>query len=89
MFHLYQINVNKNRDQLIKYLRSKNIDAKIHYPIPIHLQKAAKFLNYKKGDFPMAEKMAKTSVSLPVHEYIKKKDLTYMANAINNFYGLV
>ena len=37
----------------------------------------------------MAEKMAKTSVSLPVHEYIKKKDLTYMANAINNFYGLV
>ena len=89
VFHLYQINVNKNRDQLIKYLRSKNIDAKIHYPIPIHLQKAAKFLNYKKGDFPMAEKMAKTSVSLPVHEYIKKKDLTYMANAINNFYGLV
>ena len=88
VFHLYQVNVTKNRDQLIKYLKSKNIDAKVHYPIPIHLQKAAKFLKYKKGDFPVAEFMAKTSVSLPVHEYINSKDVLHMASTINNFYNV-
>ena len=88
VFHLYQINVKKNRDQLIKYLKSKNIDAKVHYPIPVHLQKAAKFLKYKKGDFPVAEFMAKTSVSLPVHEYINSKDVLHMAGTINNFYNV-
>ena len=61
---MYQINV-KDRDKLINFLVKKNIDAKVHYPIPIHLQKAAKSLKYKKGDFPVAERMANTSVSLP------------------------
>ena len=44
VFHLYHINV-KKRDALKKFLIKKDIDAKIHYPIPIHLQKAAKYLN--------------------------------------------
>ncbi len=86
VFHLYQVNVKTKRDQLIKFLKSKNIDAKIHYPIPIHLQKAAKFLKYKRGDFPVAEKIAKTTVSFPVHEFIKRKDLKYMCSMINKFY---
>jgi aminotransferase EvaB len=61
VFHLYHINVN-NRDKLQKYLIKNNIDAKVHYPIPVHLQKAAKYLKYKKGDFPIAEKLANTSL---------------------------
>ena len=65
---------------------SNNIDAKVHYPIPIHLQKAAKFLKYKKGDFPIAEKIANTSISLPVHEYVTKKQLIHIANTINKFF---
>ena len=85
VFHLYQINV-KNRDQLQKYLIKNGVDAKVHYPIPIHLQPAAKYLKYKRGDFPIAEKMADTSLSLPVHEFIKVNDIKYVANLINNFY---
>tara|TARA_E500000178_G_C16561153_1_gene547378 strand:- start:46 stop:609 length:564 start_codon:yes stop_codon:yes gene_type:complete len=85
VFHLYHINV-KKRDALKKYLIKKDIDAKVHYPIPIHLQKAAKYLKYKKGDFPVAEKMAKTSLSLPVHEFIDRKHVEYMAQEIHNFY---
>ena len=50
VFHIYVIQVEK-RDQLKKYLISKGIDAKVHYPIPLHLQPAAKILGYKKGDF--------------------------------------
>ena len=72
VFHLYQINI-EERNSLQKYLIKNNIDAKVHYPTPMHLQPAAKYLNYKKGDFPMAEKLAKTTLSLPVHEFINKK----------------
>ncbi len=85
VFHLYHINV-KKRDKLKKYLIKNNIDAKVHYPIPIHLQKAAKFLKYKKGDFPVAEKLANTSLSLPVHEFIKKNHIKHVVNTIQKFY---
>ncbi len=86
VFHLYQINV-KKRDQLQKYLVKKNIDAKIHYPTPIHLQPASRFLKHKKGDFPIAEMLAKTTLSLPVHEFITNKDIKKMATLINKFYS--
>jgi len=86
VFHLYHINVEK-RDLLQKYLIKHNIDAKVHYPVPIHLQKAARYLKYKKGDFPIAEEMASTSLSLPVHEFISHKHVKYMANVIDNFYS--
>ena len=42
---------------------------------------------YKRGDYPLAEKMANTSISLPVHEFIKKNDIKYVANLINKFYS--
>ena len=51
-----------------------------------NIQPAAKYLKYKRGDFPIAEKMANTSLSLPVHEFIKGNDIKYVANLINNFY---
>ena len=70
-----------------KYLVKKNIDAKIHYPTPIHLQPASRFLKHKKGDFPKAEMLAKTTLSLPVHEFITNKDIKKMATLINKFYS--
>lgn len=85
VFHLYQINTEK-RDELIKYLIKKNIDAKVHYPIPIHLQKAAKYLKHKKGDFPIAEKLAKTSISLPVHEFVTSSQIKFIAESIKHFF---
>jgi len=58
----------------------------VHYPIPLHLQPAAKFLKYKHGDFPIAERMANTSLSLPVHEFIKEKDIKFVVDLIDKFY---
>ena len=77
VFHLYEFRLKnqKVRDLLLKKLIRNGIDAKIHYPTPMHLQPAAKYLNYKKGDFPKAEIIAKTTISLPVHEYISNKEL--------------
>ena len=86
VFHLYHINV-KNRDKLQEFLINNSVDAKVHYPIPIHLQPAAKYLKHKRGDFPLAEKMANTSISLPVHEFIKENDIKYVVNLINKFYS--
>ena len=88
VFHLYEFRVTntKLRNKLVKYLMSRGIDAKIHYPIPMHLQPAAKKFGYKKGDFPVTEKISQSTISLPVHEFLKKKDLDYIIKCITNFF---
>ena len=73
----------KIRDKTIKFLIKNGVDAKIHYPTSMHLQPAAKKYGYKKGDFPVAEKLSQTSISLPVHEYITKKNLIHIINLIS------
>ncbi len=85
VFHLYTFTA-KNRDGLADYLKSKGIDAKVHYPIPMHLQPAAAIYGYKKGDFPMAEKLSNSCISLPAHEFIKHDQITYTTELIKDFY---
>jgi dTDP-4-amino-4,6-dideoxygalactose transaminase len=65
IYHLYVIRV-ENREQLQKQLAKANIGTGIHYPIPLHLQKAYSGLGYKQGDFPVSEKVASEIVSLPM-----------------------
>ena len=65
VYHLYVIRV-ENRDQFQKHLAKVNIGTGIHYPIPLHLQKAYSGLGYKQGDFPVSEKVASEIVSLPM-----------------------
>tara|TARA_B100001057_G_scaffold494014_1_gene589691 strand:- start:10484 stop:11629 length:1146 start_codon:yes stop_codon:yes gene_type:complete len=86
VFHLYQFYC-KKRDELNNYLRKNKIDSKIHYPIPLHLHDAAKKLNHKRGDYPNAERFSKNIISLPVHEFVTKKDLDLMIGKIRNFYN--
>ena len=85
VFHLYMFKA-KSRDQLADFLKSNGVDAKIHYPIPMHLQPAAKYLNYKYGDFPKAEYLAENSISLPVHEYVNEVQIHRMIELIKDFY---
>lgn len=84
--HLYCIRV-KERDLLQKYLISQGIDAKVHYPIPMHLQPAAAKYGYKIGDFPICESICETVLSLPVHEFISPEDQAYVAHHIGEFYA--
>lgn len=86
VFHLYQINC-EDRDALLKHLNDQGIDAKVHYPVPMHLQPAAAEWAYKKGDFPKAEYIAASTLSLPVHEYIAEQDLMFIAEQIRRFYA--
>jgi dTDP-4-amino-4,6-dideoxygalactose transaminase len=66
VYHMYVIRV-EDRDALIAKLAADNIGAGIHYPIPLHLQKAYAHLGYKEGDFPISERLAKEIVSLPMY----------------------
>lgn len=87
IYHLYVIK-SKNRDALQKYLLEKGIQTQIHYPIPIHLQPAYKELGLKKGSFPVAEKLAKEIISLPIFTELTKKEIQYTVKQIGNFYQL-
>ena len=72
----------KKRDELQEYLKSKGIGTLIHYPLPIHLQDAYKHLGYKKGDFPLAEKMANEVLSLPMWAGLKKEEVEIICNIL-------
>lgn len=76
----------EERDELLKYLNKNDIEAKIHYPIPLHLQKAAKKLNFKVGSFPKSEVQASKLLTLPVHQYLNSKHMFYMIDKIKKFY---
>ncbi len=85
-YHTFVIQVDK-RDQLKKFLKNKGIDTAIHYPVPIHLQSASKFLNLKNGSFPNAEIQAKRILTLPINQFLKKKEIIYICKQINRFYS--
>ena len=89
VFHLYEFRVSNNnlRNKIVKYLIKNKIDAKIHYPIPMHLQPASKKYGYKKGDFPVTERLSKTSISLPVHEFISKEEISFTCSLIKEFFS--
>jgi dTDP-4-amino-4,6-dideoxygalactose transaminase len=65
VYHLYPVCV-RNRDQVMKQLAAAGIGTGIHYPIPLHLQKAYAYLGYKKGDFPVSERLSDEVLSLPM-----------------------
>jgi dTDP-4-amino-4,6-dideoxygalactose transaminase len=84
VFHTYVIQVER-RDELIRFLDEKGVETKIHYPIPIHLQKAAAYLGYKKGDFPRAEAQAERIITLPINQFLTKEQINYVTAMITLF----
>ena len=85
-YHTFVIQT-KKRNQLKKYLEKNGIPSLIHYPVPIHLQPAAKFLGHKKGDFPMTEKLSNTMLTLPINQELKLSELKYIVKTINFYFS--
>ena len=85
VYHLYIIFA-KNRDKLYNYCLKKGIETKIHYPKPLYLQKAYKFLNHKKGDFPVTDSHTKKIISFPCDQHMSKKQLEYIVSTVKSFY---
>ena len=83
-WHQYVIHCER-RDELMEYLSEHDIDSIIHYPIPPHLQEAYRYLGYKKGDLPVAEKYADEVLSLPMYNGMTVEDQQRVIETINRF----
>jgi dTDP-4-amino-4,6-dideoxygalactose transaminase len=84
VYHLFVILVD-DRDGLQKYLNDKGIGTGLHYPVPLHLQKAYAYKGYKEGDFPVTESVAKRLLSLPMFPELTKAQIEYVAQNIKDF----
>jgi UDP-2-acetamido-2-deoxy-ribo-hexuluronate aminotransferase len=76
----------QERNNLSQFLAKRHIPTAIHYPKPLHLQPAFSFLGYKKGSFPVAERVAQRIISLPLDAWKKKEEVFMVAEAIKEFY---
>jgi dTDP-4-amino-4,6-dideoxygalactose transaminase len=84
VYHLYVILVD-NRDDLQEFLSDKGIGTGLHYPLPLHVQKAYSHLGYKEGDFPVTESVANRLLSLPMFPELTKAQIEYVAECIAQF----
>lgn len=81
VYHLYVVRV-ENRDAFMAHMKEAGVGTAIHYPIPLHLQKAYSALNYQEGDFPVAEKVSRVIVSLPMYPQLTAKQQAVVLGAI-------
>jgi dTDP-4-amino-4,6-dideoxygalactose transaminase len=84
VYHLFVIR-SKQRDDLQKHLKNVGIQTQIHYPVPPHLAECYQHLGYKKGDFPITEKYAAESLSLPLYNGMTDEEIDYVIDAVNKF----
>lgn len=87
VYHLFVIQV-PNRDELQKELSEKNVATGLHYPIPLHLQKCFGNLGYRKGDFPVSERLANRCISLPMYPEMTDEQISFVANQVRSFYKM-
>ena len=84
VYHQYVIRV-KDRERLTHFLKESGISFGINYPIPLHLQPAYAYLGYKTGDFPIAERLTKEIISLPMFPELSEEQIKYVADKVNEF----
>lgn len=87
VYHLFTIRCSQ-RDELQQYLNQKGIGTVIHYPIPPHLQEAYQELGFQRGDFPIAETIADTILSLPLYVGMTATQVKYVCDSIKSFFKI-
>ncbi len=85
VYHLFVIRT-KRRDELADYLKEKGIGTLIHYPVPPHLQACYVELNHQRGDFPIAEEIADTALSLPLWPGMTQAHVAFIVESMNRFF---
>jgi dTDP-4-amino-4,6-dideoxygalactose transaminase len=81
IYHIYAVRV-KNRDQVLQSMAEKGISCAIHYPIPVHLQEAYRFLGQGKGSFPVAERCVAEFLSLPMFPELSREQVQAVAEEL-------
>ncbi|GAB4411950.1 MAG: DegT/DnrJ/EryC1/StrS family aminotransferase [Bacteroidia bacterium] len=85
VYHTFIIQTDR-RDALQQYLAAHEVETKIHYPVPIHLQRAAAYLGYQRGDFPVTERQTETILSLPVFPELSDEQVHYVCDVVETFF---
>jgi dTDP-4-amino-4,6-dideoxygalactose transaminase len=83
VYHIYAVRV-KNRDEVLQRMASQGVNCAIHYPVPIHLQKAYAFLGYSLGSFPVAEQCAEEFLSLPMYPELKPDQIRFVVDTLKD-----
>jgi dTDP-4-amino-4,6-dideoxygalactose transaminase len=86
VYHLYVVRV-RDREALQAYLAEAGIGTGIHYPIPLHQQKAYEHLGYKAGDFPVTERVVREIVSLPMFPQLSQAQQDEVVSKVKEFVG--
>lgn len=84
VWHIFGITC-KRRIELEKFLNDAGIGTNKHYPIPMHLQECYKNLGFKKGDFPIAEEISSTELSIPMYYGMTDEEIQYVIDKVNEF----
>jgi dTDP-4-amino-4,6-dideoxygalactose transaminase len=87
VFHLYSIQSDR-RDALKVFLQERGISTGLHYPVPLHLLPALKSFGHHENDFPRGERLARQTLSLPLHPYMSSEDVAYVVQTIRSFFHL-
>jgi dTDP-4-amino-4,6-dideoxygalactose transaminase len=85
IYHQYALRVSRRRDNLMNYLQEKGIDSRVFYSIPLHLQRCFRYLDYKKGDFPEAERAAQETLAIPADPGLTFEEREYIVTSIKEF----
>ncbi|KEI07491.1 DegT/DnrJ/EryC1/StrS family aminotransferase [Clostridium botulinum] len=85
VYYVFNILV-ENRDGLQEHLKKNEIGTSIYYPKPLHEQQCFEYLGYKEGDFPVAERIAKKIIALPIYPEITEEEVQFVCETIRNFY---
>jgi len=87
IYNQFVISVRGRRDDLRQYLQEAEVGTEIYYPVPLHMQECFSNLNYKKGDFPMAEQAAASTLALPIYPELTEEQQAYVVKKIKAFYS--
>lgn len=86
VYHLYVI-LSDDRDGLQAYLAERGVSTGLHYPLPLHLQKAYTRMGFKKGDFPVSERTAERLLSLPMYAELTPEQVEYVVACIRDYFN--
>ncbi len=85
VFHLYVV-IAEERDALLQHCQARGIECKVHYPIPLYRQEALRHLGHKRGDFPVADFQAASSITFPCDQHLGRAEQDFVIATVADFY---